>query len=47
MRKLFGKMKEPAVEFCDARASVYDAGCRPSRTRERARLDVLRFRPAF
>ncbi len=47
MRKLFGKMKEPAVEFCDARASVCDAACRSSGVRERARLNVLRLRPAF
>ncbi len=47
MLKLFTKRKELAVEFCDACARVWDAGSRSSAIRERARLDVLRFRPPF
>ncbi len=47
MRKLFKKRNELAVEFCDACAEVCDSGCRSSAIRDRARLDVLRFRPPF
>jgi hypothetical protein len=43
MKRLFGKSKEPAVEFCERCSRVCDAVCRAASSREESSLEALRF----
>jgi hypothetical protein len=43
MLKLFKRMKERAVEFCERCSRVCDAGCRQAALRERALMQAWRF----